>query len=116
MVVTINLTLSPEGIISKAHKAIQEQEITSIIEAIALQVEITDKGAMKIRYMNTEEVNEASGQNNKIYKDKIGVYRHELMYLGNEEIETADYLKSKGFKFIDMTPDEFKYYIELGVL
>ena len=38
------------------------------------------------------------------------------MYLGEEDSEESNYMKEKGFEIINMTPDEFKYYIELGVL
>lgn len=74
----------------------------------------------KVRYMNTDEVDEAIDEatkgSNKNYLHKIGIYREQLVYLGEEESEESNFMKDKGFKIINMTPDEFKYYIELGVL
>ena len=74
----------------------------------------------KVRYMNTDEVDEAIDEatkgSNKNYLHKIGIYREQLVYLGEEESEESNFMKDKGFKIINMTPNEFKYYIELGVL
>ena len=112
--VTINLTIGNNGIISRTILARKEQEVATIKESLILQSDIQESGMAIRRYMNTDEVDNVI--HNNAYKHKIGIYRGELVYLGDEQTEEAAFLKIRGFNTINMTPEEFKYYIELGVL
>ena len=110
--VAISLTVGNNGIITRTESAVREYEISAIKEKLSLQLE---KDEIKsVRYMNTDEVDKLI--NNNRYKGKIGIYRENLIYLGNEQDDELQYMKERGFEIINMTPDEFKYYIELGVL
>ena len=113
--VSINVFLGKNGIFSITANAVKEHEITRVKEILEMQIDIDNTGFTRIRYMNTDEVNKLIGANSK-YANKIGVYREEPVYLGEPSQEEGIYMESKGFEVINMTPDEFKYYIELGVL
>ena len=108
--VSITMLFSQNGLIQQAKRATNETEISSIKEILKVQ------SIEPIRYMNTYEVDEVTKGSNKKYLHKIGIYKEKLMYLGEEDSEESNYMKEKGFEIINMTPDEFKYYIELGVL
>lgn len=108
--VSITMLFSQNGLIEQAKRATNETEISSIKEILKVQ------SIEPIRYMNTYEVDEVTKGSNKKYLHKIGIYKEKLMYLGEEDSEESNYMKEKGFEIINMTPDEFKYYIELGVL
>ena len=108
--VSITMLFSQNGLIEQAKRATNETEISSIKEILKVQ------SIKPIRYMNTYEVDEVTKGSNKKYLHKIGIYKEKLMYLGEEDSEESNYMKEKGFEIINMTPDEFKYYIELGVL
>lgn len=103
--------------LSNAALAVKEQEIATIKEILGIEIEVKNNEIRTIRYLNTDEVNQLINGNNKKYENKIGVYRSKLTYLGDEQSqEEAVFFKERGFDVLNMTPDEFKYYIELGVL
>ena len=69
-----------------------------------------------LRYMIVEEANERITDIPEEYKGKIGLYREEPIYLENEEDEVAKIAENYGYRVINMTEEEFKYYIELGIV
>lgn len=50
------------------------------------------------------------------YKDNIGIYKEEIIFLADESSVEAQNAKKVGFDIINMNVEEFKYYIELGKL
>ena len=113
--VSITLLIGQDSIMEKATQATKEQEIATIKELVNLEL-IDSYYEEEKRYFNTDEVNEIAKDNIGRYRDKIGVYREQIMYLGKEDTEEASFMESKGIEVINMTPDEFKYYIEMGIL
>ena len=66
--------------------------------------------------MTVEEVNERIKDIPEEYKGKVGLYREEPVYLGKEDDEISIMAKKYGYIVINMTEEEFKYYIEMGIL
>lgn len=114
--VTIQLSVGQNGIITRASDVKKESEVSTIKELLSLEFTIVEDGIKYPKYLNTDQVDEIVGNSNQTYKSKIGVYRGQLMYLDSETSENAMFLETRGFKTINMTPTEFKYYIEMGVL
>ena len=114
--IAVYLIFNENGIIGKTRKADNSHEISEIKDTINMEIEVEDNRIRGIRYMNTDEVDALTEGINENYKSKIGVYREQITYLGDPQSEEGIFMKENGFDVIDMTPDEFKYYIELGVL
>lgn len=114
--VTIQLSVGQNGIITRAFDVRRESEVSNIKDLLSLEFTIEEDGIKYPKYLNTDQVDEIVGDSNQTYKSKIGVYRGQLMYLGSETSENAIFLETRGFETINMTPAEFKYYIEMGVL
>lgn len=66
--------------------------------------------------MNTEQCKEKFSIISNKYKNNIGIYREELVYLADETSIDAQNAKKVGFNIVNMNTEEFKYYIELGKL
>ncbi len=92
-----------------------EAKILTELSAIKEQIEL-DTIREEIRYMNIEECKESFSKITNKYKDNIGIYREELIFLADESSIEAQNAKKVGFDIINMNGEEFKYYIELGKL
>ena len=114
--VSISMLTSDNGIITKASTAKIATELTGIKEGIELEQIQGETKNESLRYMTVEEANEKLKDIPEEYKGKIGLYREEPIYLGNEEDEVAKIAQNYGYRVINMTEEEFKYYIELGIL
>lgn len=114
--ISISMLTGNNSIITKAGEAKTATELTGIKEKIELKQ--VEEGSKKeeLRYMTVEEVNERIKDIPKEYKGKIGLYREEPIYLGKESDEISIMAKKYGYRVIDMTEEEFKYYIEMGIL
>lgn len=69
-----------------------------------------------VRYLNTEEAAKILTNISNQYQNKIGMYRETLVYLGDEKSEYGKAALESGYIVLNMDEEEFKYYIELGVL
>ena len=114
--ISISMLTSDNGIITQASTAKVATELTGIKEEIQIKQVEEEKRNESLRYMTVKEVNEKLKDIPEEYKGKIGLYREEPIYLGNEEDEIAKIAKNYGYRVINMTEEEFKYYIELGIL
>ena len=114
--VSLSMLLGSNGLITKSVSATKEYEISSIKEILNLETTTENERIKQVRYMNTDEVNKIISGKTEQYKDKIGIYRTSPVYLGEPEAEESILFQNYGFTIIDMTPTEFKYYIELGIL
>ena len=104
------------SIITKAGEAKTATELTGIKEQIEIEQVQQESKKESLRYMTVEEVNERIKDIPEEYKGKIGLYREEPIYLGKESDEISIMAKKYGYRVIDMTEEEFKYYIEMGIL
>lgn len=110
---SISLLTGDNGLLEIANKSAIYTEFAEINEQLSLYEMNIDSD--DYLYMNTDETNLLIS--NSKYKDKFGVYRNEFYYLTSEvDSKTAKYAEDLDFKIINMSPDEFKYYIEMGVL
>ncbi len=94
--------------------ATQKYELAEAQEAIYFYLleNIKDN---KIKYMTPEEISKnVPGLN--YGKGKLAIYNGEIVYLGDEESEEGIHAKELGMAVKNMNSDEFRYYIELGVL
>lgn len=114
--VSIAMLTSENGIITNAYNAKIATELTSIKEKIELEELSEESKNEKLRYMTVRETNEKINDIPKEYKGKVGLYREEPVYLGKEDEEISQIAKKYGYKVINMTEDEFSYYIELGIV
>ena len=114
--VSISMLTGNNSIITKAGEAKTATELTGIKEKIELKQ--VEEGSKKeeLRYMTVEEVNERIKDIPEEYKGKVGLYREEPVYLGKEDDEISIMAKKYGYIVINMTEEEFKYYIEMGML
>lgn len=113
---SILLLAGEGGVINSSVIAVKEQEVATIKELLNLELGLDEGKIKEIRYYNVEETDEILKSYNKSYEHKIGVYRNKPVYLGEEDSEDATFLKERDFDVVNMTPDEFKYYIEMGIL
>ena len=113
---TILLLIGEGGIINNSSRAVKEHEISVIKEVLNLDTSSSKDKINKIQYYNVSEMDEILKNYNRSYPHKIGVYRNRLVYLGEENSKDAIFLKERDFDIVNMTPDEFKYYIEMGIL
>lgn len=113
---SILLLVGEGGVINSSVIAVKEQEVATIKELLNLELGLDEGKIKQIRYYNVEETDEILKSYNKSYEHKIGVYRNKPVYLGEEDSEDATFLKERDFDVVNMTPDEFKYYIEMGIL
>ena len=114
--ISIVMLTSENGIINQANTAKIATELTSIKEKIELEEVSEESKNEKIRYMTVKETNERINDIPKEYKGKVGLYREEPVYLGKEDDEIAKIATKYGYRVINMTEDEFSYYIELGIV
>ena len=114
--VSISMLTSDNGIVNQASTAKVATELTGIKEEIELEEIQEETRNESLRYMTIEEVNERITDIPEEYRGKIGLYREEPIYLGNEEDEVAKIAQNYGYRVINMTEEEFKYYIELGIV
>lgn len=114
--VTIATFTDESGILTQTQTAKIATELTGIKEKIETE-EISKNNENKtLRYMTVKEVNEKIKDIPENYKGKIGLYRGEIIYLGNEEDNMASIAQKYGYRILNMTENEFSYYIELGIL
>ncbi len=114
--VSIAMLTGENGIINQVRTAKTATELAGIKEEIELeQIEGRIKNE-KIRYLTVKEANEKIKNIPEEYKEKIGMYREKMVYLGKEDDEESKMAESAGYRVINMTEDEFSYYIELGIL
>ena len=114
--VSIAALTGESGIITQTETAKIATELTEIkerLEIIQLEGQVTEENR---KYMTVQEVKNELPNIAEKYDGKIGVYRAEPVYLGEEEEEIAKIAKNYGYRILNMTEDEFKYYIELGIV
>lgn len=114
--ISISMLTGNNSIITKAGEAKTATELTGIKEQIEIEQVQQESKKESLRYMTVEEVNKRIKDIPKEYKGKIGLYREEPIYLGKESDEISTMAKKYGYRVIDMTEEEFKYYIEMGIL
>ena len=114
--ISISMLTSDNGIINQASTAKVATELTGIKEEIQIKQVEEEKRNESLRYMTVKEANEKLKDVPEEYKGKIGLYREEPIYLGNEEDEVSKIAKKYGYRIINMTEEEFSYYIELGIV
>ena len=114
--ISISMLTSENGIIIQANTAKTATELTGIKEKIELEKISEETKNEKLRYMTVKETNERIKDIPEEYKGKIGLYREEAIYLGKADDEIAKIAEKYGYRVINMTEDEFSYYIELGIL
>ena len=83
--ISISLLTGQDGIIHKASEAKKENEISTLKEIVNLEIIKEYDQENKSIYLNTDEVNEIMKDYTNNYKDKIGVYRDKLIYLGEKK-------------------------------
>ena len=112
------MLLGENGIITVANQAKVATELAGITEEIEYSdIPNYETGENEeIRYMTTKEVEEKYPNMPDEYKGKIGLYRGEKIYLGKEDEETSIIAENSGYRVINMSEDEFEYYIEMGIL
>ena len=112
--VSVSLITSDNSAINSTVNTKFNSQIAEIKEKIEIaKVEL--KNIDGPLYLNTDEVNEIV--NIPLFKDKIGVSNDTLYYLVKDTTsEDAKKMKESGFEPINMSIDEFKYYIELNYL
>lgn len=108
---TVSTLTGENGTIDKTGEAKALTELSGTKEQIELEMI-----GNPIKYMNTEQCKEKFPIISNKYKNNIGIYREELIYLANESSIEAQNAKKVGFNIINMNTEEFKYYIELGKL
>lgn len=114
--VSIAMLTGKNGMITQVQTAKITTELTGIKEKIEIE-EISKQTENKtLRYMTVKEVNEKIKDIPENYKGKIGLYRGEIIYLGENDDNTTNIAKKYGYRILNMTEDEFSYYIELGIL
>ena len=114
--ISVSIITSKNNIINYTSEAKLAYELTSIKEIVEINSFNYDEDNVTKRYMNVEEVNKLFDNQNSIYINKIGLYRSQIVYLGDEKSDIGKAALKYGFDVMNMTPDEFKYYIELGIL
>lgn len=114
--VSISMLTGNNSIITKAGEAKTATELTGIKEQIEIEQVQQESKKESLRYMTVEEVNERIKDIPEEYKGKVGLYREEPVYLGKEDDEISIMAKKYGYIVINMTEEEFKYYIEMGML
>lgn len=114
--VSISMLTGNNSIITKAGEAKTATELTGIKEQIEIEQVQQESKKESLRYMTVEEVNKRIKDIPEEYKGKVGLYREEPIYLGKESDEISIMAKKYGYRVIDMTEEEFKYYIEMGIL
>ena len=113
--VSISSLSGKNGILTQATDAKLESEVTSIEEEIEYGQFFNEEQEI-VRYLTIEEFNEKYPDIDEKYKNKLGLYREEPVYLGNENDEISKAAKKHGYIVLSMTEEEFAYYIELGIL
>ena len=113
---SIAILTGESGIINQAKKAKVATELTNIKEEIQIKQVEKDIKNEKLRYMTVKEANEKLKDIPQEYKGKIGIYREQTIYLGNEGDELSEIAEKYGYRVLNMTEEEFSYYIELGIL
>lgn len=114
--VSIAMLIGENSILQQANEAKVATELTGIKEEIELQNIRAEINNTTNKYMTTKEVVENIIDIPQEYQGKIGIYRNEVVYLGDENEKTTQVAKNYGYKIINMTEDEFTYYIEMGML
>ena len=115
--VSIATLTGDSGIITRANEAKVATELTGIKEEVEYsQILIDEEGQQEVRYMTTKEVNEKFPNIPDQYKGKIGLYRNQPVYLGKEDEEMSKIAERYGYRVINMTEDEFSYYVEMGIV
>ena len=104
------------GILTQAEKAKIATELTIIKEEIELEQVQCESKKESLRYMTAEEINERIKDIPEEYKGKIGLYRREPIYLGKEHDKISIIAQEYGYRVVNMTEEEFEYYIEMGIL
>ena len=115
--VSIATLTGDSGIITRANEAKVATELTGIKEEVEYsQISIDEESQQEVRYMTTKEVNEKFPNIPDQYKGKIGLYRNQPVYLGKEDDEMSKIAERYGYRVINMTEDEFSYYVEMGIV
>ena len=114
----IAMLTEDEGIIKNAQKAKIATKLGEIKVYIQYNEILDSNGNIKkiTRYLTVQECNDKYSEVQENFKQKIGIYREEIYFLGKEDDEISKIAKDCGYKILNMTEDEFKYYIELGIL
>ncbi|MCI8273739.1 MAG: LamG domain-containing protein [Clostridia bacterium] len=108
--------LSDNGAINQSSRAKVVSEFEDIREQVKIYRVKGEATENDRRYLNIEEAKKALKNISDTYENRIGLYREDLVYLGKEDSKYGQYAKECGYIVLDMTPEEFKYYIELGVV
>lgn len=114
--VSITMLTGDNGIINQTVKAKIMTEFADIKEQISIYSVGELINDIEIRYLNTNEAETILSNISSQYQNKIGMYREAIVYLGEEDSEYGQIALECGYTVINMTSDEFKYYIELSVL
>ena len=114
--VSISYITGENSIIKYAGESKLAYELTSIKEIVQVGAIGYYEDEIQYKYMNVEEANKLLDNIDAKYKSKIGMYRGQIVYLGDENSDIGKAAQRYGYDVINMTADEFKYYIELGKL
>ena len=114
--VSISYITGENSIIKYAGESKLAYELTSIKEIVQIGAIGYYEDENQSKYMNVEEADKLLDNIDAKYKNKIGMYRGQIVYLGDENSEIGKAAQRYGYDVINMTADEFKYYIELGKL
>lgn len=104
------------GIITEAVTSKVVTELSGIKEQIELKQMEEESKNESLRYMTVKEVNEKIKDIPEEYKGRVGLYREEPIFLGKDDEEISNIAKNYGYRIINMTENEFSYYIEMGIL
>ena len=87
-------------------------QIKDIINAyIISQTVDPDVDKNKYEFISVNEVNDIL--NIKKYEDKLGICNNKIVLLSSENAKEEEYAKNMDYEIMNLTPDEFNYYIEL---
>jgi len=120
--ISISMLTGDNATINRAGKTKIYADLAKIKEALEVNMNYTNYKSDDIYYMTAEDANKYIP---KEYENKFGVYQGDVYYLDgvDENDELLQHLETMGIKTLKygdtvtgMTPDEFKYYIELGIL
>lgn len=116
--ISISTLTKDSGTITQATHAKISTELKQINDYIQYKEVLDNKGNSKndTRYLTVQEFNNKYAEIQGEYKDRLGIYRDQIYFLGREDDEISKIAKECGYKTLNMTEDEFKYYIELGIL
>ena len=102
-----------DGIIKYANNGRRSYTLAEVKEAVEFYM-LDQFRFLNEKYLTVEEV--AKIPELRYYRDNVGVYNGKIVFLGDEESEEGKLAKDLGYDVKNMTKDEFRYYIELGIL